>query len=138
MSLRYLKKFQFLQWGFFSTASSFNSDTYGFKSGRQVAVRYYVEKLSIPFVFNKLRGKTYFRFSFESPSWIYIYIYIYIYVYIYKLSTLQFCYNEEQWEADRVRNPYAFLGLSEERCLFATGCFVQLNTGNKASFFVCL
>ena len=48
---------------------SFNSDTHGLKSGRQVSVRYYREKWShyVPFVFNKLRDKIYLRFSFDSP-----------------------------------------------------------------------
>jgi len=50
---------------------SFNDDTHGLKSGRQVAVRYYKEILShyVPFVFNKLRDKTYLKFSFDSPSY---------------------------------------------------------------------
>ena len=49
---------------------SFNGDTDGLNGGRQVAVRYYIEKRShcLPFVFNKLRDKTHFRFSFDSPS----------------------------------------------------------------------
>ena len=36
-----------------------------------MAVRYYIEKWSpcAPFVFNKLRDKTYLRFSFDSPSY---------------------------------------------------------------------
>ena len=44
---------------------------YGLKSGRQVAVRYYIEKWShcVPFVFRKLRVKTYLRFSCDSPSY---------------------------------------------------------------------
>ena len=50
---------------------SFNSGTDGLKSGRQVAVRYYIEKWShcVPFIFNNLRDKTYLRFSFDSPSY---------------------------------------------------------------------
>ena len=50
---------------------SFNTDTHGLKSGRQVAVRYYIEKWSrfVTSMFNKLRDKTYLRFSFDSPSY---------------------------------------------------------------------
>jgi len=50
---------------------SFNNDTDGLKSDRQVAARYYVEKWShcVTFVFSKLRDKTYLRFSFDSPSY---------------------------------------------------------------------
>jgi len=57
-SLKVRKKFEpQLDW-------SFNSDTHGLKSGRQVAVRYYIEKWShcVPFVFNKLRDNTYLGF----------------------------------------------------------------------------
>jgi hypothetical protein len=45
----------------------FNSDIDRLKSGRQVAARYYIEKWShcVLFVFNKLRDKTYLRFSCE-------------------------------------------------------------------------
>jgi len=50
---------------------SFNIDTHGLKSGRQVAVRYYIEKWShcVTFVFSKLRDKTYLKFSFDSSSY---------------------------------------------------------------------
>jgi len=53
---------------------SFNNDTNGLKNGRQVAVRYCIEKLShcVPFVFNKLRDKTCLRVSFDSPSCLWI------------------------------------------------------------------
>ena len=49
---------------------SFNSDTHCSKSGRQVAALHYIEKWShcVPFVFSKLRDKTYLRFTFDSPS----------------------------------------------------------------------
>ena len=55
----------------FDCLVSFNNDTHSLKSGQQVAV-YYIEKLNhcVPFVFNKLRDKTYLRFSFDSSSYI--------------------------------------------------------------------
>jgi len=50
------------------------NDTHGLKSGRPVAERYYIEKLShcVPLVFNNLRDKPYLRFSVDSPSYIYL------------------------------------------------------------------
>ena len=55
-----------------SSIVSFNNDTDGLMSGRQVTVRYYTEKWShcVPFVSNKLRDKTHLRFSFDSPSYL--------------------------------------------------------------------
>ena len=50
------------------------------------------------------------------------------------LSTLQFCYNEEQWEADPVRNLYAVLGLSQDLVPVCYWLFCAVEYGQKSFF----